>query len=175
MGFESEDTVFVYSGSMAGWQGLSEMTRFVAERVALFKREKFLFLSKECEELTVLENRFPGKVYRRFVSPDAVKNNLMVADYALLFRDRRTTNEVASPTKFAEYLSCGLPVLIMGNPSSSRFVHTHKCGTQLSPNGFDILLNRSDYSERQRLHLLAKENFSKDHFLKEYQKLFGQL
>lgn len=174
MGFESEDIIFVYSGSMAGWQGLSEMTRFVAERVALFKGEKFLFLSNECEELTVLENRFPGRVYRRFVSPDLVKNNLMVADFALLFRDRRTTNEVASPTKFAEYLNCGLPVLIMGNPSSSRFVRTHKCGIELNPNGFDIILNRSDYSERQRLHILAKENFSKVHFLKEYQELLGQ-
>ena len=171
MGFESDETIFVYSGSLAGWQGLSEMIQFIKKRIARSEREKFLFLSNECEELTALTDRFPGRIYRRYVSPDLVKSNLMCADYALLFRDNRTTNKVASPTKFAEYLSCGLPVLIMGSPSNVRFIKSHDCGKELSLSDFDISLGRVDYSECQRLHRLAKTNFSKSYFLNEYQKL----
>jgi len=171
MGFESDETIFVYSGSLAGWQGLSEMIQFIEKRVAQSEREKFLFLSNECAELAKLTDRFPGRIYRRYVAPDLVKSNLMCADYALLFRDNRTTNNVASPTKFAEYLSCGLPVLLMGNPSSIRFIKTHDCGKELSMSDFDITLGRVDYSDRQRIHRLAKTNFSKSHFFNEYKKL----
>ena len=38
-----------------------------------------------------------------------------IADYGYVFREQSVTNQVASPVKVAEYLSCGLKVLISEN------------------------------------------------------------
>ncbi len=59
----------------------------------------------------------------RIVSADnrKVHTYLNAADLATLFRDRDIMNRVASPTKFAEYILCGLPVAIspeVGDASS---------------------------------------------------------
>jgi hypothetical protein len=39
-------------------------------------------------------------------------NFLNAADFGLLFRDNVIMNNVASPSKFAEYMLCGLPTII---------------------------------------------------------------
>ena len=44
-----------------------------------------------------------------------VPDYLSAADYGLLLREENVTNGVASPVKFAEYLSCGLQILISAN------------------------------------------------------------
>lgn len=171
-GIQDDDVVFVYSGSFAGWQGEAQMIDFARNRVSVNGREKFLFLSKESASLNKLIKEFPNRISRIFVSPQDVRKMLVLADYALLFRDDRITNQVASPTKFAEYLSCGLPVLVSGNPSCLRFVKTHKCGMQIMENEIGANFKRVDYSERLRIHGLAKDYFDKSHYLSQYRQLF---
>lgn len=43
---------------------------------------------------------------------EQVASFLMAADVALLLRENTLTNRVASPVKFAEYLRCGVPVIM---------------------------------------------------------------
>jgi hypothetical protein len=171
-GIQDDDVVFVYSGSLAGWQGEAQMFDFARNRLRVNDHEKFFFLSKEGGSLNSLIKEFPNKVSRFFVSPHEVRKMLVLADYALLFRDDRVTNQVASPTKFAEYLSCGLPVLVSGNPSSLRFVNTHKCGRPIVESEFGANFKRVDYSERLEIHGLAKDYFDKSHYLSQYRQLF---
>lgn len=41
-----------------------------------------------------------------------IQYSLALADLGLLLRERNSVNRVASPVKFAEYLACGVPVLV---------------------------------------------------------------
>jgi hypothetical protein len=48
---------------------------------------------------------------------------------AILIRDDKVTNQVASPVKFAEYLAAGLQVLISPNIGDySSFIKEYNCG-----------------------------------------------
>jgi len=54
----------------------------------------------------------PENMYRiEFVSHEQIFEHIQACDIGLLFRDDSLVNRAASPTKFAEYLLCGLPVL----------------------------------------------------------------
>ena len=54
------------------------------------------------------------------------------ADVAMLIRKDKTVNRVASPTKFGEYLLCGLPVIISPNVGeSSSIIEEHRLGIVL--------------------------------------------
>ncbi|MBN2460919.1 MAG: hypothetical protein JXB60_04875 [Candidatus Cloacimonetes bacterium] len=58
-----------------------------------------------------------------------VNHYLNGADFGLLFREDRILNNVASPTKFAEYMLAGLPVIISPRIGDySRFVQERNCG-----------------------------------------------
>ena len=54
---------------------------------------------------------------------------LSAADFGLLLRENNIVNNVASPTKFAEYLMAGLPVIISnGIGDFSYFVRFKNVG-----------------------------------------------
>lgn len=55
----------------------------------------------------------PAESYRLLACPHAeVVGYLCAADVGLLLRDRHPMNEVAAPGKFAEYVLCGLPIVM---------------------------------------------------------------
>ena len=47
-----------------------------------------------------------------WINHNDVKDVLLTADYGYVYRDKTETNLVSSPVKIAEYLSCGLKLLI---------------------------------------------------------------
>ena len=58
-----------------------------------------------------------------------VCNYLNAADFALMLRDDVKMNNVASPSKFAEYILCGLPVIITNNLGDfSKIIGINKYG-----------------------------------------------
>ncbi|UCF34788.1 MAG: glycosyltransferase [Phycisphaerales bacterium] len=107
--------VVCYCGALQYWQKPDAL----AEAFAAIRHEMpdahMLVISREPEALyTQLAQRgVPEEaVTARSVGHDEVAPHMMAADVALLLRDDIPTNQVASPVKFAEYLRCGLPVIL---------------------------------------------------------------
>ena len=76
----------------------------------------------------LLEDRYDV----RAVPHAEIPRYLRAADLGLLFREPHPLNEVACPTKFAEYMMSGLPVLISGCIGDcSPFVAEHAAGVVL--------------------------------------------
>lgn len=76
---------------------------------------RFLFLSKDRlddNKVKTLYVNLYGKVQVRSVSNEDVYKYLNASDFGILFRDDVIMNNVASPSKFAEYVLCGLPTII---------------------------------------------------------------
>jgi glycosyltransferase involved in cell wall biosynthesis len=116
IGFSVDDTVIVYSGNLsAQYSSLGLLIDVFSQINSLVEKARFLILTKsDTTELNSLLNEYAlrNNSVIKSLSPEQVPLYLSAADIAILFREESIVNEVAMPTKFAEYLSCGLPVIV---------------------------------------------------------------
>ena len=162
LGFDRDRIVAAFAGGSAGWQSFDLLDRFLGPILEADPRISVLLLSDVRLEELEIHRRFPGRIVRRWVSPDRVAEHLAVCDYGLLLREDTVTNRVASPTKFAEYLAAGLDVLISpGLGDLSDFVRRHGCGTVVDPGSSPPTLVRSTPERRRRNRELARNHFEK--------------
>lgn len=176
LGFSPDDVVLVYSGSAAGWQSFALLERFVSAILAMQPKVKVLFLSPPDPAIEALVANWLGRALRMWVGPAEVHAVLNACDHALLVREDRVTNQVASPTKFAEYLACGLPVIISARIGDfSEAVRQHGLGT-VCANGDELpVLERPARGERRRLREFAMANYAKAAHDASYHKVLGAL
>ncbi len=172
LGGTADDIFLVYAGSSAGWQSFTLLDEFLILALAANEKLKALILAPVDPGSLQAFTRFPGRVIQKWVDPEDVPLYLQVCDHGLLIREDAVTNQVAAPTKFAEYLGCGLPVLIaekIGDYSS--FVQTHQCGMVIDP-GFDAgkLLATTD-DKRKAMLDLASQYFTKNRLIGSYRRV----
>ena len=174
-GFKDDDIVLVYAGSTAPWQSFDLLEGMLTPLLQNDKRIKVLFLSKKNKENTQFQLKFPDNIFIKWVEHKDVLTYLKCCDYGILLRDKSDTNKVASPTKFAEYLYSGLPVLISENLGDfSSYVVKNSCGFVLKENIKDwSFLKKVNLPKKEHCFELACSNFMKesDNNENSYQKL----
>ena len=114
LGFDGRFVV-CYCGSMAHWQRPDAVAAAYAAIRAGMPDAHLLVLSQEADPLLAhlrAAGVGPEQVTVRAASHTEVASYLMAGDLGLLLRENTRTNQVASPVKFAEYLRCGVPVLL---------------------------------------------------------------
>lgn len=162
-GFLVSDILFVFAGSFSPWQGFDLMDQFFVKLLSTSSHFKVLLLSDVNANTLECIKYFPDRVLIMYVDSTAVPKYLSMCDYGMLLRHTSITNTVAAPTKFPEYLACGLEVLISpGIGDYSAFVDQHGCGIVLE-NIEDLQF--SDFTcrtqdDRRKLHHLAMSHFS---------------
>lgn len=107
--------VVCYSGTMTHWQKPDALAAaFAAIRSGMSDAHLLVLTSQEGMFRPHLQNAGVNErdVTIRYASHDQMASYLMAADMAMLLRDNTLTNQVASPVKFAEYVRCGLPVML---------------------------------------------------------------
>ena len=106
--------VILYNGSLRKWQLPEQMFAFFKTILQKKRDMRFLFLTSETDKARqyFTDSGIPGERFHviRALGRD-LAGYLMAGDVGLLLRKQDLVNHVASPTKFAEYLGCGLPVL----------------------------------------------------------------
>jgi hypothetical protein len=172
IGFKGTDTVFVYSGSVAGWQSFQMLYQFGVSVLKRSHAHKLLFLSDKDQQIEKLRMEFPDQVVCLKLDQKQVPLYLMTANYGLLIREKSVTNEVASPVKFAEYLACGLKVIISEHLGDySNLVVKEKIGYVYTPS-FDP---KPDQGNQNEIRELALKLFTKQSHAEAYKKLIQQL
>ena len=164
VGLNNEDIAFIYSGSVAGWQSFNLLYDFIKPLLLINKKIKLIFLAEKENNINKIEQEFKGKVFCFHVKPNEVPEYLLAADYGLLIRENTVTNQVASPVKFAEYLSCGLPVIISEQLGDySDFVAKNDCGYIIKDNDQRLSnIKKVSLEDKEKCFNLAKNYFSKD-------------
>lgn len=166
MGLNSKDIVFVYSGSVAGWQSFDTLEKFIKPILDSNQFCKLVFFSELNSSISNLKNTYPQQVICKHLKSNEVSNLLVVGDYGILIREETITNKVASPVKFAEYLACGLKVIISDNLGDySEFVVKNDCGyisTHFSINSD----NNKGYIQK-----VAIGNFTKINHIDSYKRI----
>lgn len=175
LGFASSDVVIVYSGSTAGWQSFAMICDFVRTALAARADLRFLFLTDESESLAAVMREFPSRVKRMSVPPVEVFRMLAACDYGLLLREASVTNRVASPTKLAEYLGAGLPVILSeGIGDYTAFVRENDAGFIADELDF-AKLQRPAVVARGVLRTLASSRLSRPAFRTAYAEVLAWL
>jgi hypothetical protein len=135
-----------------------------------------LFLSKPDAHNAALAARYPGRVEVKWLDHAQVQEALNGCDYGIMVREDTITNRVASPTKFAEYLSSGLRIITSeGLGDFSELVSKEGAGVVLDKSQALPALTPTSAEERARLRAIAKERFTKGAYAVEYRKLLAHL
>ena len=175
IGLNNEDIAFIYSGSVSGWQSFNLLYSFIKPLLLVNKNIKLIFLAEKEDNIHKLEQEFKGRVLRFHLKPNEVPEYLLAADYGLLIRENSFTNQVASPVKFAEYLCCGLPVIISERLGDySEFVEKNGCGYIIKDNVQCISkIKKVSLEEKEKCFNLANIYYSKnaDCNVESYKKL----
>jgi len=168
LGFKAADLVFAYAGSLAGWQSFDLLYDYIAPVLTSSPSAKLFFLAGPDKNILRLEAEFPLQVMHKKVAPAEVPAMLLAADYGLLIREQSVTNQVASPVKFAEYLACGLKVIISpGLGDYSNFVSEQDCGHVYT----SYVPQAVAFEDKLRIRRVALANFTKGAFTASYRQI----
>ncbi len=173
-GFREHDVVYVYSGSVAGWQSLEMMDEFCSKVLRDDAQAHFIFMSQlNLEDLKSFET-YPDRIHKLWVDPSEVKSVLLCGDYGVMIRERTITNQVASPTKFAEYLLAGLKVITTPQLGDySQLVEQQNLGFLYDEQKELLKLEKVSFKEKTRLNQFAIDTFTKQAYKANYLKIIG--
>ena len=110
--------VVAYNGSVAPWQMLPQTISMFRHIASIRSDAHFLAVTTNIGAMRgFLDHAGVSAQDSTVVSVPhtEVPAHLAAADLGLLVRDDSPVNRVASPVKFAEYLSCGVPVVLTSN------------------------------------------------------------
>lgn len=161
LGYTKEDNVYVYSGGVANvWTVPDSFLRLffrVAEQdqhakmlVLTFKATKALYDTIASDPL--LKERV--QVYEG-IPNEKIVDFLNAADFGILLRQNCVLNNVASPSKYAEYMLCGLPTIISESIHDfANYCRVHKTG---------ILFSNYDFEHMDEVEIkpLSKDMFNR--------------
>ena len=180
LNFSKKDIVIVYSGRLEmKWEIPDKIFDFFKVLNSNKINYKLLLITPDvaiAKEL-IKEYNLEGLVFVLAISFKDVNKYLNASDVGLLLREDVVMNNVASPTKFAEYLMAGLPVII--SAAVHDFAETVKStefgvvvnGLAGMTNNEYKQLEKSLTLDRNAIATWGLRNLSKRTFIEKYLKL----
>lgn len=174
----TNEPVMIYCGGVSYWQKIDETIELYKRMLLEIPALTLLFVTHSPE---VVKNRIGnsmehGKV-RIIKSPhDEVPFYMSAADVAVMLRDDIPTNNYAAPTKFGEYLCCGLPVILSpGIGDTERIIN--KTGFGYILHNMKGTVGKSIFEKlsgvnRNEIASYAKSKFSKDVYLEQLMDIY---
>ena len=157
---EKNDILVVFSGSLSKWHSFNIMIAHFESFLEKNSDVKILILSKKNNQITALINKYPKRIINKWVSPEKVLDLLTVADYGYVYRESSVTNQVASPVKIAEYLSCGLKIIISKNLGDySEMIEKYNLG-YIIKNDNSINLEKVNATEKEKIISFYRSNLA---------------
>ena len=173
--FDSNDIIVVFSGGKDPWQSMGSLISLMEKWLVNNENLKIVFLANSEVKENEIFKKFPYRVFQDWVSSKNVFSILKLADYGILIRDENTTNKVASPTKFAEYLIAGLKLIISENIGDySIAVNTNGLGIILNENmneKSELLLVKPSIEDKQKSSSFAQEKLSRSSNIDNYKRI----
>lgn len=181
--------VFVYSGSLGTWYLLEKMLDFFVVSKKIIPNAHFLILTMSDQRIVQdaikIKNISKDDVSVRNVSFDDMPKFIQCADAAICFIKSVISKLASSPTKFAEFLASGTPVIInTGIGDCDEIVEKDKVGIVVkdftSADYEDcvrglLLLMQDKGTLRKRCVESAKDYFSLTDGVEKYRAVYRSL
>ena len=184
--------VIVYLGSFGGWYLTDEMTDFLATAQKQDAATFSMILTQSPRQMIIERMQNLGIGPEHFlvtkVTPEEVPRYLRAADIAISFIKPCYSKQSSSPTKIAEYLAAGLPVVCnAGVGDLDELIIENQAGALLkefTPEAYlkalrEIDIMRADLQLPERLRELAVREFDlaqvgRTRYARLYQRLLNQ-
>jgi glycosyltransferase involved in cell wall biosynthesis len=181
--------VFVHTGSLEYWYMMEEMLDYFKAAKDLEPEAHFLVLThsdrNKILKLVFEKNLNPEDFTILPVSYADMPEHLSMADAGLIFITPVFSKRASSPTKFAEYLGCALPVIINERIGDlTDYVVKNNIGVVLRGfseakyrESFERFLNllKSDENLKFRCRQTACDNFSLTAGIRQYHGIYSKL
>lgn len=128
---------FVYLGSVSDWQKFDTIVDIYKEYSRSSKKSNLTVITKDKDQaISILKDKkLVAKV--KSLSNEEVLKDLPNYNFGFLVRDDNLLNNVSSPIKFLEYLSCGvIPIMTEGIGDYSQEVQTNDIAIVLKEDKF---------------------------------------
>ena len=166
-------SVILYSGSMVPYQCFDRVAMFFKEIAQSNKGVFFIVLTTQPDVAgQFLSGIEVSKLLIAKVDHNEVSSYLCAADYAVLFREARSLNFVASPTKFGEYSMAGLPV-VTDKAVDQIESFGAIIGNTISKSDFDF--SKVSNSRRVRFSKNSVALYSRAAYIDEYIQLYKKV
>jgi glycosyltransferase involved in cell wall biosynthesis len=174
----------VYSGSGAAWQDIDELMLVLRDAIKIFGNIEINIISYDIE---LIKEKFLNELeifpYINFMklNKSEVNSRLIKNNFGLLIRENNIINNVASPLKFAEYLSAGLPVLISeGVGDTEEWVEKYKIGIIIRNKNYNLALKEMEEILRdpqvyERCRNIAEKYFDIKDSIDQYKEIYEMI
>jgi hypothetical protein len=166
------DRVFLYSGSLVSYQALNLQEDFY-RRILKDTRNIIIFATVDVKQAKeYFHNKFNNRFLILNVPFEEMNSYYNLSDFAILLRDTKQLNWVASPTKFGEYCLTGLPV-IMNDTIEQSMEFSKQIGNYLNWNLLDF--EKFDNELRLKVANTSRKYFARNEINKRYYELYYTL
>lgn len=181
-----EDPVFAYLGSAVYYQRIDKVFGIFKYMLSAFSKAKLLIISPQ-SDISLIKKIMKEigvnleSVIIISLGHDEVPEYLSAADFGFLIRDDLLLNNTSSPTKFGEYLGCGVPVITSPNVIDVKSaVEENNIGFVFDDN-FDqlsqfvnlVMAQRIEWARRCELY--AQDFYSWDSYGQKLLEIYGRL
>lgn len=184
LGYKDSDKVIIYSGKLSlKWEIPEVVFSFLKALNNQDKDFKFLILSPDQDLCNQLAKKYEliDSIKITKVSFEEVNAYLNAADIGLLLREDTPMNNVASPTKFAEYILSGLPCIISnGVYDYVELINNTNFGVILQDmnklaNNELLKINELVKINRKNISSFGEKDLSKAQYIKTYIELLEKI
>lgn len=186
LGVSKTDFVISYLGALGTWYMLTDMLLFFKVLLSHKPDAKFLFITPETSEFVLSEAHRMGiptdRILVRSADRDEVPALVSLSKLSLCFVRPTYSKIASSPTKVAELLALGIPVICnKGVGDLDLHGDWRQSGiksTDLGEAGFEATLQEIDalmLVEKERIRRYAQANFSLEQGVLHYAEVYRKL
>jgi len=168
---------YVYIGGLSTWQKIDDMLIIFRSIIMLNIDSKLFLITQDVTNMEKLVSEFIPDKFRENVRIFSLYDRNEIAqwlskmEYGFLIRDNDPINNVSSPIKFAEYLSCGVNVIISDSVYSyAKYIGEFGCGISIHDHFDEKRFLNHTYDEKKAFKLY-NELFDRNILLNRYKTL----
>ncbi len=180
------DFIISYLGSIGTWYMLDEMLIFFKRLLIKKQNAKFLFVSLDDSNLikkTAKKYSIPqDKIIIQKADRENVPSLISLSDISIFFIKPVFSKKASSPTKLAEIMGMGIPVICNSNVGDiDEIISKTQAGliaNNFSINEFDKIIECIDEKlniSKEKIINSAKQNFSLQMGIEKYAKIYDTL
>lgn len=178
--------VLIYPGGIGNWHSTDKVFKIAGDLIRKYLNVYIIILTSEVDKARKLAQELipEGSYYIGSATRNEMPGYLMAADMGMLLRENHPLNKAAAPTKFAEYVISGLPVMISEYIGDySKFIEDKGFGILIKDmtdqdeyiSKFGKFLECRDEVDREIISRVGSENFSKSKYVEIMKQIYTTL
>lgn len=186
LGIKDDDLIVSYLGSIGGWYLTDEMMQFCKTLLTKLPKTKFLFISPHRHEIILETAKKYDIPADRIIVKKGMRHEIPVllslSNYSVFFIKPCYSKISSSPTKHAEIMAMGIPVITNAGVGDVEEITTkYNAGIvlkDLNPNEYQKaaeIISKENHFNKEEIINGAKEYYDLEKAIRKYLKVYNTI